>query len=45
MGTNIDYKVLFALQKQILQSDVLTAEQKNKMLLEAIREAEKNQKD
>jgi hypothetical protein len=43
MGTQIDYKVLFALQKQILKSKHLTSEQKNEILLEAIEEAEKKQ--
>ena len=40
MGTKVDYTVLFAFQKQILASEKLTAEDKIKMISEAIKEAE-----
>ena len=44
MGTQIDYKVVFALQEQILKSEHLSAEQKIAMLLEAIKNAREKEK-
>jgi len=39
MGSTVDYKVLFAYQKQILECEKLTAEEKNEMIVGAMKDA------